>query len=186
LIVIVVANDCAFTQDVGTPAAPAPRILIELPDNVPSDAVWIRYFLSGPRSSAAIVEREPNLRQYVIDARIGVEPAQHAKIAVYVPGCQFKAYTIDLDGASDASEHFQCDSLPNKTVHGFLPPAQIPSTMFSAEKTLAISNLTGYVISFFKSDEVQPSSGLARAWVRVFLWAELATSILRMKVPSRL
>ncbi len=108
-IIIVVANACAFTQDVGTPAAPAPRILIELPDNVPSDAVWIRYFLSGPRSSGAIVKREPNLRRYVIDARIGVEPAQHAKIVVYAPGCQFKAYTIDLDGASDASEHFQCE-----------------------------------------------------------------------------
>jgi hypothetical protein len=140
LIVVIVANAFAFTQDVGTAAA-APRILIELPDNIPSDAVWIRYLLSGPGSSGAIVteKREPNLRQYVIDARIGVKPAQHAKIVVYAPGCQFKVYTIDLDGTSDVSAHFGCDSLPNKTVHGFLSPAQIPSSIFPAEKKLVIS-----------------------------------------------
>jgi len=70
---------------------------------------------------------------------IGGTLAQHAKIVVYAPGCQFKAYNIDLDGTSDISEHFECDSLPRKTVHGFLPPAQIPSSIFPAEKTLAIS-----------------------------------------------
>ena len=122
-----------------TPAAAAPRILIELPDNLPSDAVWIRYLLSGPGSRAAVAKREPNLRHYDIDAMIGGTPAQHAKIVVYAPGCQFKAYNIDLDGTSDISEHFECNSLPTKTVHGFLPPAQIPSSIFPAEKTLAIS-----------------------------------------------
>jgi hypothetical protein len=72
-------------EDIGTRAATAPRIIVELPDNIPSDAVWIRYLLSGPRSTAAIVKREPNLRQYVIDARIGVEPAQHAHCAIGLP-----------------------------------------------------------------------------------------------------
>jgi hypothetical protein len=93
----------------------------------------------GAGKQRPIVKREPDLRRYVIDARIGVKPAQHAKIVVYAPGCQFKAYTIDFDAASDVSEHFQCDSLPSKTVHGFLPPAQIPSSIFPAEKTLVIS-----------------------------------------------
>jgi hypothetical protein len=88
LIAIVVANACAFSQDVGPPAAPAPRILIELPDNIPSDSVWIRYLLSDPGSSAEIVKREPNLRRYVIDARIGLKPARHAKIVIYAVGCQ--------------------------------------------------------------------------------------------------
>jgi hypothetical protein len=70
---------------------------------------------------------------------IGGTPAQDAKIVVYAPGCQFKAYNIDLDGTPDISEHFKCNSLRTKTVHGFLPPAQIPSSIFPAEKTLAIS-----------------------------------------------
>jgi len=139
LIAIVLANACAFAQDTGTPAATPPRILIELPDSIRSDAVWIRYSLTGPGSNGAIVTREANLRRYVIDAIIGVKPAQQAKIVVYAPGCQFKAYAIDLDGVSDVSERFQCDSLPGKTVHGFLPPAQIPSSKFPGEKNLVIS-----------------------------------------------
>jgi hypothetical protein len=165
LIAIVVGNLCAFTQDTVTPGGALPRILIELPDNIPSDAVWIRYVLNGVESAGAVVKREPNLRRYAIDARIGDRTAQRAKIVVYAPGCQFKAYTIDIDGASDVSEHFQCDSLPSKTVHGFLPPAQIPSSPFPAEKKLLISgnsNLIGYVISFFNSDEDQRSSWRAR------------------------
>ncbi len=158
MIAIVVANACAFPQDAGTPAPAVLRILIELPANIPSDAVWIRYVLKGPGSSGAIVKREPNLRQYVIDARIGVKPAQYAKIVVYAPGCQFKVYTIDLVAASDVSEHFRCDSLPSKTVHGFLPPAQIPtSIIIPAEKKLEISGELepDWVCDFF----LQPMGG---------------------------
>jgi hypothetical protein len=139
LIVIVVASDCGFTQDAYTPAAP--RILIELPDNIPSDAVWIRYLLSGPGNSGsaiAILKPEPSLRQYVINATFGDKPAAYAKIVVYARGCQFNTHTIEFDDASDVSKHFECDPLPGKIVHGFLPPAQIPSSI-SAEKKLEIS-----------------------------------------------
>ena len=138
LIVVVVATGFAFTQDIGTTASPLPRILIELTGNIPSDAVWIRYILTGPGSGGAVVRPEPNRKRYVIDARIEGEPAQHAKIVAYAPGCQFKTYTIDFDGAPDVSKRFECDPLPGKTIHGFLPPAQIPSSI-SAEKKLEIS-----------------------------------------------
>jgi hypothetical protein len=50
LIVVVVATGFAFTQDIGTTASPLPRILIELTGNIPSDAVWIRYILTGSGS----------------------------------------------------------------------------------------------------------------------------------------
>jgi hypothetical protein len=138
LIVMVVATGFAFAQDISATAAPVPRILIELPDNIPSDAVWIRYVLTGPGSGGAVVRPEPNRKRYVIDARIEGKPAQHAKIVAYAPGCQFKTYTIDFDGAPDVSKRFECDPLLRKTVHGFLPPAQRPSSI-SAEKKLEIS-----------------------------------------------
>jgi hypothetical protein len=151
LFFVGVAHSYAFTQVVGAPAATVPRIIIGLPNNILSDAVWIRYVLSGPESSGAVVKQEPNLRQYAIDARVGVKPAQHAKIVVYAPGCQFKAYTLDLDRVSNTSAQFECDSLPSKTVHGFLPPAQIPSSAISAEKEFAISGELepDWVCSFF-------------------------------------
>ncbi len=138
LILSVAAGAYLFAQNVGARAAGAPRITIELPDNVPSDTVWIRYVLTGPGSSGAVVRRQPNVRQYVIEAMIGGMPARHAKIVVYAPGCQFKAYALHLDGASDISKHFECDPLPSKTVHGFLAPAEIPSGIFPGEKKLSI------------------------------------------------
>ena len=138
LIVIVAASDCLLTQSTDTPLATAPRIIVNLPDNIPSDAVWIRYSLTGPGSTGATVKPEPNLRQYVIYTMAGASPPQHAKIVIYAPGCRFKTYSLDLDGTSDISKQFECESLPTKTVHGFLPPAQIPSSIFTAERKLDI------------------------------------------------
>lgn len=137
LIVLVVAYR-AFAQGVGGLPAP-PRIFIELPDNIPSESVWIRYALRGSGGTGAIVKREPNLRRYIIDSMVGVKAAREARIVVYAPGCQFKSYTIDMHAVSEVSEHFQCDPLPNKIVHGFLPPTEILSGKFMGEKKLAIS-----------------------------------------------
>jgi hypothetical protein len=112
-----------------------------------------------------ILKPEPSLRQYVINATFGGKPAQYAKIVVYACGCQFDTYTIEFDDASDVSKHFECDSLPGKIVHGFLPLAPIPSSI-SAEKKLESRenlNLTGYVIFCLNGDEVQTSSEWARA-----------------------
>jgi len=160
LIVIVVADVFVFPQDASTPAAAWPRIFIELPDQPVSDAVWIRYVLSEPGSTGAIVKTEPNLRRYVIDARIGTKPARHAKVIVYAAGCQFKTYAIDLDGASDISQHFRCDSLPSKTVHGFLPPSQIPSSrIFPNEKRIVISGEIepDWICDFFLQQRLGPT-----------------------------
>ncbi len=139
LIVMLAASACSFAQDVGLRATTAPRIIVELPYNVPSETVWIRYLLSGIGSSGAIVKRERDLRQYVIEGIIEGNPAQGAKVVVYAPGCQFKAYTIDFHGTHDVTERFQCDSLPTKTLVGFLPPAQIPQPLLAQEKKLAIT-----------------------------------------------
>jgi hypothetical protein len=136
-IIVAVANACAFPQNVL--AAAAPRILIELPESIPSDAVWIRYLLSGPTTRSATVKRESKVRRYVIEAMVGGTRAQYAKIVVYAPGCQFKAYTIALKAGSDVAQQFECALLPSKTVHGFLPPSQIPSPLLPAEKKLEIS-----------------------------------------------
>lgn len=50
LLVICAALTCAFTQVVGTSAA-VPQIIIDLPDNIPPEAVWLRYALYGPAGS---------------------------------------------------------------------------------------------------------------------------------------
>ena len=141
-VVVVIASGCALTQNVEARAANAPRIILKLPDNIPSELFWIRYSLSGPGGTGGTitggkVEKELKLRQYEIYAMIGGTPAQHAKIVIYAPGCQFKTYTIDL-GSADISEQFDCEPLPTKTIHGLLPPNQVPSTTYQAVKKLDV------------------------------------------------
>jgi hypothetical protein len=79
VIVIVVASGWSFSQNV-EPRAPAmPRIILNVPDNLPSGVNWIRYSLSGSVSTGAMIKVDPKLRQYVIDAMIGDTPASKPK-----------------------------------------------------------------------------------------------------------
>jgi hypothetical protein len=164
--IVFVATPFARPQGTGVVVADAPQILIELPNNISSEAVWIRYVLMEPGSTGAVVKREPNLRRYTIDARIAGQSAHHAKVVVYAPGCQFKHYRIKLDGTSDVSKRFRCETLPSTIVHGFLPPTQIPASRFpTTDKKLVISA------------EFEP------AWVCEFFLEQKAGSCLGAGIP---
>jgi len=155
LLVICAAHTCGFTQEAST-AQVAPQIIINLPDNIPPEVVWVRYTLYGPEGSGGRIgrgdtlEAESNSRHY-ISARFGGAPARHAKVVIYAPGCQFATYDLDLGSGSDITEQFQCDPLPTKTVHGFLRPREIPTNTYLAEKKLDIAGyLDGnWVCDFF-------------------------------------
>ena len=135
----------AFAQAVWAPAGGTPRIAIEVPFNIASGGLWIRYLLAGEGGSSATVTPRPGLRQYVIYRN----PTQEAKIAIYARGCQFKAYTIPA-GDYDVSVPFTCQSLPVTTLRGFLPPAQIPHSIFREDKLLIVGGLEDdWVCAFF-------------------------------------
>lgn len=119
-------------------AVTAPRITIKLPDNVPADAVWVRYALYG-REGGRISRGdtlEPTASHFEIFAVVGAAPAQEARVVLYAPGCQFAVFDINIDG--DVVGQFRCEALPTKTVHGYLDPKKIPSNTFSADKKLDI------------------------------------------------
>jgi hypothetical protein len=121
-----------------------PRITVSLPDNIPAEAVWLRSALYG-RAGGRIsrgerLTSEPNARHHEIAAVVGGTPAQEAKVVIFVPGCQFGVYDVDIE-RSDLAREFRCEPLPSKTVHGFLDPKKIPSNTYYAEKKL---DITGY------------------------------------------
>jgi hypothetical protein len=151
LIVVVIVRPSGFAQHAGAPTAKPPRILIEIPDNIPSDSLWIRYALRGQGGNGGLVKQIPSLRSYAIEAMVGAKPAQHARVVVYAAGCQFKAYALDLNGTSDVSEHFKCDPLPTRTLHGFLPPSEIPPKNFPSENEFAVAGSLSpdWVCDFF-------------------------------------
>jgi hypothetical protein len=137
------------------PPATAPRVTINLPDNVPANAVWIRYALYGKNGGR--IERgdtlklAPAVRHFDVVASLGEE----ARIVVYAPGCRFAVYDVTIE--ADVVEQFRCEPLPTKTVHGFINPKEIPSNAFSAGKRL---DVTGYFTADWVCDLfLQPRRG---------------------------
>lgn len=100
--------------------------------------MWIRYSIRPQSGRIDSVKPAPGVREYVIDGTYLGEPARSANIVVYAPGCQFKTYMLDLRDASDVTRDFVCDPLPTKTIHGFLPPQQIPRSWVGTDKAFDI------------------------------------------------
>jgi hypothetical protein len=141
LAVILVATVYAFPQDGSGQAAPGPNIVIHVPDNVSSEAMWIRYVRRGPGNTGGsmdFVRVRADVHEYVIPATYAGRPAEEVKIVVYAPGCEFKTYEIAPAGAADIAKNFDCVPLPTKTVHGYLAPEEIPSPIFKGQKKLNI------------------------------------------------
>jgi hypothetical protein len=142
---LVAATTCSFTQNTAEPNTAPPRLIVDLPSNVAPEGAWIRYALYGADgtggriSSGGTLKTEPNSRRQELSTVISGTPAQHAKLVIYVPGCQFGNYDIDLSDGSDITKHFQCEPLAMRTVHGFLPPNKIPTNTVLAEKKLDIA-----------------------------------------------
>src|SRR5215469_7872125 len=142
LLVLVAVCTAGLAQSRSTTAI-APRIMIYPPGHIPPQVVWMRYAMYGPEGSGRIsqgetLRAEPNYRPY-ISAVFNGAPARYAKIVIYASGCQFAAYDFNLESGSDITEKFRCDSLPTRTVHGFLAPDKIPSNTYLAEKKLDIA-----------------------------------------------
>lgn len=111
-------------QDSTTPRRP--HITIKLPENIPSENVWVRYDVNRRISRGERLQLENGSREYVIPGfwMPNGEP-EKAKIVLYSPGCEFKTYEVP----EDSIVNFRCDALPTKTVHGVIAPDQIPRTI---------------------------------------------------------
>jgi hypothetical protein len=80
----------------------AQHVIVNLPDNVNSEDVFIRYqIITDKGSDGDLVKRSPGVRQYVLSvaSSIGGTP-EIANIVMYSPGCQFKIYVLDVRGRS--------------------------------------------------------------------------------------
>lgn len=79
------------------------------------------------------MQLEGNSREYVILRERNPEgQPENVKIVLYSPGCEFKVYDLNLVGDSDVEKRFQCDPLPVKKLHAFIPVTEIPRTVYSA------------------------------------------------------
>jgi hypothetical protein len=141
LLVLVTTYASGFQE--ASNASSAPRIIINLPDSISPESVWIRYALYGPEGNGGRISRGDMAKDgsgnLEMPALFGGVLAHEAKIVVYAPGCQFGVYDFDPISGSDIKLPFHCEPLPRKTIHGFLPPTEIPSNTYLSEKKIDIA-----------------------------------------------
>jgi hypothetical protein len=142
ILTLATALTCVFGQSSSAGAVGYPRIVLRLPDSIASDTVTIWYFLMARQGKTGPVKPQRNVRQYVITGAIGGQPARSATLYVYSPGCQFKVYDFALSALTDKSDveqWFECVPLPQKSIHGFIAPTEIPRAFFPQQTELVIS-----------------------------------------------
>jgi hypothetical protein len=138
-LTLATAPGCLLAQVSTADVLKYPRIFVKLPENISSDKVAIWYLLEAQQGRKGRVKPQQNVRQYIINAGFGGQPAQSATIYVYSPGCQFQVYDFDLSDKSVVEQQFECVALPKKSIHGFILPTEIPLNFFSQPTKLDIS-----------------------------------------------
>jgi len=137
-LTLATAPGCLLAQISSADVLKYPRIFVKLPESISSDKVAICYLLKAQQGRTGPVKPQQNVRQYIITARVGGQPAQSATIYVYSPGCQFQVYDFELSGKSDVEQQFECVVLPKKSIHGFILPTEIPLNFFSQRTKLDV------------------------------------------------
>jgi hypothetical protein len=153
LILAVISAPLSFPQ---SESVTAPRIIIKVPEGIAPDAVWIRSLIGRYITRGERMHLEGNSREYVIPrARNTSGQPENVKIVLYSPGCEFKVYDLNLIGDSDVEEHFQCDPLPTTTLHGFIPPTEIPRGIADRKIDVRGDLDADWICGFF----LQPTGG---------------------------
>jgi hypothetical protein len=105
------------------------------------------------------MQLEGDSHEYVIlRVRNAEGQPENVKIVLYSPGCEFKVFDLNLVGDSDVEKRFQCDPLPVKKLHAFIPVIEIPRTLYSAvdKRVDVVGELEAqWICSFF----LQPRGG---------------------------
>ena len=144
---------CMFSGLINTPSAheqaakPAriPNIIIELPADIASEKVELRYFLVGSFGGYGdSVNKQPGVHSYMVPAGVNGSMATNAKIVAYAPGCAFMTWDIPIHDATDQKKTFTCAPL------GILPlSGKIQTSKYYKGKNAMVEVL--YVSNFSES-----------------------------------
>jgi len=103
-------------------AETVPAVSIELPKEIRSETVQIKYEMSGPFGGVGgFIDPKPGLRTIRVTASNDEGQAAKAiNIIVYVPGCDFMMFNLLL-GDDLIPERFVCNPLPTVSLSGKVP-----------------------------------------------------------------
>ena len=160
-IALLSASPATFAQSVRS----FPRVTITVPKDVPSEKVDIRYVLYGSFGGyGSYVRSTANSSSYPIHASVNGKAADHVKIIVWAPGCNFETFDIPLEEGSDIQQPFLCAPLPNTILTGQIRPLSLLRTkpaevsiQYLAEWACDFFGLADCMVPQFDLGTVQPN-----------------------------
>jgi hypothetical protein len=104
-------------------AQTAPAVSIELPPEIRSETVQIKYSMRGSFGGVGgFIDPKPGLRTIRVNASNDEgQAATSIKLIVYAPGCDFMTFNLLMGGAAIIPEQFVCNSLPKVSLSGKVP-----------------------------------------------------------------
>jgi hypothetical protein len=99
---------------------PATRFVLNIPENIPSQDVEIRYMLTGTFGAyGGFVGAKKGVRSYDIDTSYEQKSATELRIIAYIPGCEFQTFRQTLSASKQViQKSLSCRKLPMVKIEG--------------------------------------------------------------------
>ena len=108
-----------LTAGVGSSQLPPHYVAIDLPDEVRSESIFIRYILAGEEIGGWVQPR-PGVSAYIISTARGDASASAIKAVLYAPGCAIQTLDIPLSNSINPRYAFLCRPLGSVWIAGKL------------------------------------------------------------------
>src|SRR5580698_9058321 len=106
-----------LTAGVGSSQLPAHYIAVDLPPDVRSESVFIRYILAG-EEIGGWVQPHPGVSAYVISTARGDAAASGIKAVLYAPDCAIQTLDVTLSNSNNPRVAFLCQPLGSVGIAG--------------------------------------------------------------------
>lgn len=127
--------------------ADSPRIRLWVPAEVAQERVHVGYFMSGTFGGVGgIAPHKTGEAFYEIEAVYKGKLADRVRVIVYMPGCQFVTFDLEIEGGAFAHPVLHCVPLSSVVLRGTVPAHLLRG---NREARVEISYLPGWSHAFY-------------------------------------
>jgi hypothetical protein len=126
------------------------HVEIDLPPNVPSDRVFVRYVLAG-QDLGGWIYGPPGVSSFGIGTVADGRPASGIKAILYAPGCAIQTLDLQLAGDDPVRRPFVCEPVRNVEIRGVLAR---PERLGSPGVKLQVKYVSRWAQEFLELDGV--------------------------------
>jgi len=131
------------------PITPSRHLEINIPPEVTSEGIFVRYRLSEDELGGWILPR-PGVSSYIISTIHEGLPATRIKAILYAPGCAIQTLDLPVSGSDNQRYLFVCRPLSSVWINGALTRTD---WLFGREVKLQVKYVARWAQSFLGLDE---------------------------------